>query len=150
MILDNLANASIYAALHPSIARGLEYLKRTDLATLAPGRHEIDGDRVYAMVSEYSTRMPEAGRWEAHRRYLDLQFLQRGTERVGRGPLDRFQAGQYDEAKDVAWLRGSGEFVTLAAGDFLIVWPHEAHMPGMAVDTPAPVKKIVVKIAWGS
>ncbi len=148
MILDHITNAHIYATMHPRIARGLEFLKRADLAALAPGRHEIEGDRVYAMVSEYSTKTPEAGRWEAHRRYLDLQFLQHGTERVGRGPLERFEIGPYDETKDLAFLSGSGEFVTLGAGDFLIVWPHEAHMPQIAVDAPAPVKKIVVKIAW--
>ncbi len=148
MIVDHITNAHIYAATHPDIARGLEFLTQVDLAALPPGRHEIDGDRVYAMVSEYCTKPPEAGRWEAHRRYLDLQFLQRGAERVGRGPLERFETGPYDEAKDVAFLRGSGEFVTLGAGDFLIVWPHEAHMPQIAVDGPAAVKKIVVKIAW--
>ncbi len=148
MILDSMTNAHIYAAMHPRIARGLEFLRKTDLAALPPGRHEIDGDRVYAMVSEYCTKPVEAGRWEAHRRYLDLQFLQRGRERVGRAPLERFEAGPYDETKDVAFLSGSGEFVTLGAGDFLIVWPHEAHMPQIAADAPAPVKKIVVKIAW--
>ncbi len=148
MILDNLTNARIYAATHPGIARGLEFLTQADLASLTPGRHDIDGDRVYAMVNEYCTRTPQAGRWEAHRRYLDLQSLLAGTERVGYAPLERFQVGPYDATKDVAFLCGSGEFITLHAGEFLVVWPHEAHMPGIAVDSPASVKKIVVKIAW--
>ena len=150
MIFDNVANANLYTALDARIARGLEFLKKTDLASLPPGRHEIDADRVYASISEYSTRPLTEGRWEAHRRYIDLQYLVRGTERVGHAPIDGMHAGPYDKEKDLTLLEGSGEFVTLRPGDLMILWPHEAHMPGIAVDGPVPVRKIVVKIAMQS
>ena len=147
MIFDQLSNAHLYAALGRPIETALEYLKRTDLAGLSPGRHEIEGVGIYASVSEYTTKLPDAGRWEAHRRYIDLQYVVHGTERIGHAPVDMLRAEPYDEEKDVMWLSGDGQFVTLVPGDFMLLFPTDAHMPGMAVDAPVAVKKVVVKIA---
>jgi len=55
--------------------------------------------------------------------------------------------GEYDEAKDFLHLSGSGDPVTLPSGSFMLLWPADAHMPCLAVDQPAPIKKVVVKIA---
>ncbi len=147
MIFDRITNAHIYAPLGRGIARALHYLEQTDLAALEPGRYEIEGASLYVVASEYSTKEPADGRWEAHRRYIDLQYVVRGTERIGHAMVDRLDAEPYDGQRDVMWLRGSGQFVTLEPGDFMILWPHDAHMPGIAPDSPAPVKKLVVKIA---
>ena len=62
-------------------------------------------------------------------------------------PTARLQAGDYIPEKDITWLIGSGDFVTLAAGQFAIVWPGDAHMPGLDAGVPGTVRKIVVKIA---
>ena len=147
MIFDHISNARVYAGIDPRIRRALEYLGETDLDALQPGRYELEGPDLCVIVSEYSTKQPAGGRWEAHRRFIDLQYLVRGTERVGYAPVERLQAGPDDDQKDVMWLSGSGQFASLQPGDFMILWPHDAHMPGMAIDSPAPVRKIVVKIA---
>jgi YhcH/YjgK/YiaL family protein len=147
MILDLVTNRHLYAPLGPAIARALDYLERTDLAALAAGRHELDGDRLYLVASEYLTKPAAEGRWEVHRRYVDVHVVVRGTERVGYAPAQRLDVTSHEEERDIAWLAGSGEFLTVQPGDFMVLWPGEAHMPGMAVDAPGPVKKIVVKIA---
>lgn len=149
MIIDLLANARLYSGLGAGIARGLEFLAGTDVKALAPGRHEIDGDRVFALVSDYPPKPPSQGRWEAHRRYLDLQFVASGVERFGVAPIGRLESGDYIAEKDISWLTGSGDYVTLAAGQFVIVWPGDAHMPGLDAGVPGPVRKVVVKIAVG-
>jgi YhcH/YjgK/YiaL family protein len=87
--------------------------------------------------------------WEARRRYIDLQSLASGTERIGYAPLGRLEPRPYDDAKDMLRLSGPGEFLTLGPGDFMLLWPGDAHMPGIAVDEPSPVKKVVVKIRLG-
>jgi biofilm protein TabA len=147
MIIDLLSNAHLYAALGPRIARGFQFLAETDLLGLTVGRHEIDGDRVFALVSDYEPKPLSAGKWEAHRRYLDLQFVARGVERFGIAPIERLQPGDSIPEKDISWLTGTGDFVTLAAGQFAIVWPGDAHMPGLDAGVPGTVRKIVVKIA---
>ncbi len=147
MVIDRIDNASQYVGLGPRIARALDYLRCTRLEALQAGRVDLDGDRVFALVSDYLTKPIELGRWEAHRRYLDLQSLGSGTERIGWAPLHRLREESREEQRDLTWLYGSGEFLTLRPGDFILLWPADGHMPGIAVEAPAPVKKIVVKIA---
>jgi biofilm protein TabA len=147
MILDLLSNAHLYAALGPRIARGLQFLGDTDLNALPAGRHEIDGDRLFALVSDYPPKPLSAGRWEAHRRYLDLQYVASGVERFGVVPVGRLEAGEYIPEKDITWMTGAGDYVTLGTGQFVIVWPGDAHMPGLDAGAPGIVRKIVVKIA---
>lgn len=148
MVSDLLANAHLYWALGPGIARGLQFLAETDLASLAPGRHELDGKRLFALVSDYTSKPPAEGRWEAHRRYLDLQYVVSGVERMGVALIDRLTAGDYDADRDLLWLSGTGDFLTFGAGQFMILWPGDAHMPGIDAGVPGPVRKVVVKIAF--
>jgi YhcH/YjgK/YiaL family protein len=149
MIIDRIEHARQYTGLGPGIARALGYLANTDLDALPPGRVDLDGDRVFVLVSEYTTKPVEQGRWEAHRRYLDLQSLARGTEQIGWAPIEDLHEESREEARDMTRLAGSGQFLTLGPGEFMLLWPADAHMPGVAVDEPAAVKKIVVKIAVG-
>ncbi|MCX6550067.1 MAG: YhcH/YjgK/YiaL family protein, partial [Acidobacteria bacterium] len=142
-----IARAHRYHALDARLARAFEFLQQTDLAALEEGRYELDGANLYALVQHYTTKRPDQGRWEAHQRYADLQCVVTGTERMGYGPLDRFTGLGYDAEKDVEFLTGSGDYLQLKAGEFVVLWPGEVHMPQMAVDAPGPVKKIVVKIA---
>lgn len=148
MVSDLLANAHLYWALGPGIARGLQFLAETDLASLAPGRHELDGKRLFALVSDYTSKPPAEGRWEAHRRYLDLQYVVSGVERMGVALIDRLTAGDYDADRDLLWLSGTGDFLAFGAGQFMILWPGDAHMPGIDAGVPGPVRKVVVKIAF--
>jgi biofilm protein TabA len=147
MIADLLTNAHLYAGLGPGIACGLRFLAETDLAGLAPGTHELDGRRLFALVSDYTPKPPAEGRWEAHRRYLDLQYVVSGVERMGVAPIERVAAGDYDADRDMLRLAGAGDFLTFGAGQFMILWPGDAHMPGVDAGVPGPVRKVVVKIA---
>jgi YhcH/YjgK/YiaL family protein len=146
MVIDHIAHANLYMTLGPRVARALDYLRQTDVGALAPGTYELDGRHLYAMVQEYTTKPLDEGRWEAHVRYADLQFLAHGIERIGYGPMTNFEQQGYDPGKDYAALAGSGEFLTLESGTFMLLWPGEGHMPGIAVEAPVAVKKIVIKI----
>lgn len=147
MIIDRIANAHRYSALGRRIGRALQHLQGTDMTSLEPGRVELEGPRLYIQVSDYVTKHPQEGRWEAHERYIDLQAVVAGAERIGYVPTVRLEAGPYDEEKDMTWLSGSGPFLPLLPGDFMLLWPGEAHMPGIALEEPAPVRKVVIKIA---
>lgn len=148
MIIDLLANAHQYEALGPRIRQAFDFLRRADLAALTPGIHEIDGRALYVNVQAFTTRPLAEGRWEAHRRYLDLHYVIEGRERIGYAPAGSLTLGVYDAERDFMPLTGeAGAFVPVTSGSFLLLWPDEAHMPGLAVDQPAPVRKVVVKIA---
>ena len=146
MILDLLSNAPTYFGLDTGLVIALSYLRQTDLMGLAIGRHQIDEDRVFALVSEYWTKTVAQSVWEAHRRHIDVQVLASGEEGVGVAPLAAMRADPYDAEKDVLFAKGDGDFVTLTPGRFVMLFPHDAHMPGVIAARPQHVKKIVVKV----
>jgi YhcH/YjgK/YiaL family protein len=149
MILDHLANASLYFNLHPHprIARALQALGDPGFLAKAPGRYELEGEKLFAMIQEYVTKPAEQGRWEAHRRYIDVQFVAAGVEVIGYAPLPELQVvDPYDAEKDVMFLQGTGSLLRVDAGMFAVFYPHDAHMPMLAVSAPQMVRKIVLKV----
>lgn len=159
MIIDRLSN--LQSGFYPNLfstqakAAGLAarlqaaftYLQQTDLENAEPGKVEIDGDRVFALIQEYQSKPRAQGFWESHRKYLDVQYVVSGVEHMGYANLSQLTMGEYDAEKDVLIHEGSGSFVLLPAGMFALMMPEDAHMPGIAVGNPHPVKKVVVKVA---
>lgn len=147
MIADTIRNAHLYRGLSPRIARAFDFLSSTDLQGAATGTFEIAGTQVYAIVQDYDTLPLNQGVWEAHRRHIDLQYMVSGTERIGYAQVGRMVPGAYDPTRDFLPLTGEGDFLTIGPGDFMLLLPEDAHMPRIAVGTPALVRKVVVKIA---
>lgn len=147
MIFDNIVNADTYANLNPRIKQAFDYLKQTDLNALPVGRVELDGKKLFILVQEYSSKLPGAGKWEAHKNYIDLQYIVSGTEKMGFAPITRLTLGDYNPDKDFQTLSGEGVFVPMQSGDYMLLFPQDGHMPGMAIDESTLVKKVVVKIA---
>lgn len=146
MIIDLLSNAAFYFSISDRLAAALRFLQETDPFTLAPGRHDVQGTDVYALVQHYESRPLEKGKWEAHRRYIDIQYLFEGEERMGYAPLEQARLGEYDDARDFQALQAEGDFITVRPDMFVIFAPQDAHMPNLAVAEPRPNKKIVMKV----
>lgn len=148
MILDRLTNADRYRNVAPLLWRGLEFLTSTNLSEVELGRHAIDGDRLYVMAQEYTTKLPADCQYEAHRKYGDIQTLASGTERIGWAHLAQMQENiVYSADKDVAFYMGQGDLFTLTPGAFAVFFPHDVHMPMVQAAAPAEVRKLVVKFA---
>lgn len=147
MIIDTLNHANLYAALTPRLAAGLEYLKKTDFTHMEPGKYEIDGSALFALVQRYTSNPRENGKWEAHRRYIDIQFIAQGIECMGYANIDALTVSQpYSDKDDYLLFEGKGDFLTVPANTFVVFAPQDAHMPGLALTTPQPVTKVVVKV----
>ncbi|MBF0498568.1 MAG: YhcH/YjgK/YiaL family protein [Candidatus Riflebacteria bacterium] len=147
MIINRLERAENWFVMGKRIKHALQYLRTVDPETLSPGRHELEGDRLFAMIQEYETKPIEKGFWETHRRYIDVQFVAKGVERIGWADADAMHEGPYDESKDLIVLQGKGDFLTVRPGTFLILGPRDAHMPCISPESgPGFVKKIVVKV----
>ncbi len=150
MIIDNISNASQYYSLGPRIKLALEYLQRFDAESVPPGRYEISGDEVFALVQDYATKPREAKRWEAHRDYIDVQFVASGSELMGYADRSALGPAEYDSVKDIEFPDGEGgEFLRVPAGTFVIFTPDDAHIPGVSIDGPEEVRKVVVKVRVG-
>ncbi len=147
MIIDRINNAHLYYAVNARFKHAFDYIYQIDVHTIPAGKYEIDGENMYALIQEYNTKLKEQGFWEAHRRYIDLQYVVQGAEGIGYANINHLQQGEYDAKKDFLPLFGEGDLVTLKSGSFVLLLPEDAHMPGMAVGESTPVRKIVVKIA---
>jgi YhcH/YjgK/YiaL family protein len=148
MIIDRLSNPSPLFELPKRLARALEYLRTTDMRSVALGRHDLDGDLLFALVQEYTTRAADQCVWEAHRRYTDVQFVVTGAERMGVASLAQMREREaYDAARDVTFFEPGAEFVTISAGMFAIFGPQDVHSPCHAAGEPILVRKVVVKAA---
>lgn len=147
MIVDSLNNAAMYYGLGERFEKALRYLRETDFDNVQPGRYEIDGSRVFALVQHYETKPREKGAFEAHQQYCDIQYVYAGAELMGYANLGHLKAGQYDQARDFTPAEGQPEYFELRAGSFALLAPQDAHIPQIAVQSPQAVKKVVMKVA---
>ena len=150
MILDRLEHARMYRPVAVDIARALDYLQETDLRELADGRYELDGERLFAIVQRYRPKPAAAARWEAHRKYIDVQYIVDGCERMGYTYLRKELVVEtpYDAQKDIIFYHAQGDLLEVPAGSFVIFTPHDIHAPSFTTERPEAPKevcKVVVK-----
>lgn len=150
MILDTLPHWRRYAAVNPRFTGAFRFLETVTPDTPV-GRHDIAGDTVYALVQRYRSRPEAALQFEAHRRYIDIQFVMQGREVIQWAPLATTSdvTAPYDATKDVALFAAPAAAlpVRMEAGRFLILFPDDAHAPCCVWDGPEEVLKVVVKVA---
>ena len=151
MILDQLVHADRYRNLSPGIAAAFDYLRTFRADETAPGRYELDGDRLIANVARYQTRLPEQAIWESHRKYIDVQFVAAGIERVGYVPLEQAPAvtQAYLPERDIIIYAPGEDSILFREGQFAIFFPEDIHAPNLAAGAPAEVCKVVIKVAVG-
>lgn len=153
MITATLENITQQALITPRIQKALEFLRQPQNVSLPDGRYEIDGAEIFAIVQSYDTKSEkEDPTFEAHRKHIDLQYVLSGKECFGWAPLDKLAVTiPYQPEKDILYGAVGTEdagFVTLSAGEMILVYPWDAHAPGLAVEASAPVRKMVIKILY--
>ena len=149
MIYDRFENLNLYCRPGTRLHRALVYAR--DVAcSVADGRTDIDGERLYASVATYETGPREERRFEAHRKYIDVQVLLEGEESIDVSldkDLPTLEA--YDEKRDVMFLKPPEHVASLPMnpGYFVVFYPHDVHRPGCHLQEKRRVRKIVMKVA---
>jgi biofilm protein TabA len=147
MIIDAGAFSHRYTSLHPLFERAFRFLADSDLRAFAPGRHPLEGDRMYVSIDHVEGRGRDGARLEAHRRYIDIQYTIEGAEEIGWMPLAACgpPAGAFDDTRDVGFFEGRPTtWLAVPEGTFVIFFPEDAHAP---LAGTGPLKKAIVKIA---
>lgn len=150
MIFDRLSNCEQYIKMNEKFKLAFDFLNNTDLKVIEDGSYEILGKEIYANVQSLSTKPIEEKKWEVHRKYIDIQLVISGKEKMGYGILDDFNeiTVPYSDEKDVEFLDGKEfNFVDVKEGNFVIFYPQDVHAPMLAVEKPMNIKKVIVKIA---
>jgi len=149
MILDRIDNTRLYLGLHAGFAKAFEILRDKTLAKKEDGKYPIDGDKIYYTLQRYTTKPLNEGKLEAHRKYIDIQFLLEGQELFGYASLKGLTAAQeYNSQKDIAFFNTPKEItkVKLEPGLFCILFPDDAHLSCLQLAGPTEVRKVVIKI----
>lgn len=150
MIIDKIKNAKTYINLSPRLTTALEFLAKADFSKKENGRYDIDGDNIYYLVQRYATKPIEEGRLEAHKKYIDIQFVAQGEENMGYCTVYDGLAIEtpYNMEKDVMFYKRPDKlsFVGLYKGMFSVLFPDDAHMPQRQIKGPSEVLKVVVKV----
>jgi YhcH/YjgK/YiaL family protein len=126
------------------------FLKNTNLDTIAPGKYVIDGDNAFVSVSEAPVKEFEATKWEAHKKYIDIQYIIRGKEKMGVVAIDKVKPiDKFDDAKDLGFYtapESEAKYYEANPEAFLVFFPADAHRPCIKIEGTDTDKKLVVKI----
>jgi len=148
MIFDELSNLQKYLAIHPLFKKVIEFVNSNNLEKLENGKIEL-GDNVIAIVDEYETGYIQDKFIECHRKFIDIQLVVSGIEKIGFCNRKHCKVTmEYSEDNDFEKVDGDLDFLTLRASEFAIFYPREAHMPGVIYSNNKKdkVNKIVFKI----
>lgn len=135
-----------------AIQKAVEWLKTNDLEHMEAGKYEIDGKKMYAMISDTKTEPVADRKPEAHKNYIDVQYLVTGEEKLGFVNIsEEYVPVTVNEEKDVLFyahedIKGES-FVNAKPGDFSVFFPSDIHRPGCAVNEPMAIRKAIVKIS---
>lgn len=147
MIIDSIKNISTYKNLSERFEKAFDFLSNQDLEKLEVGKYELDLDNLFVLIQEYTGKKEEEGKCEAHKKYIDIQYIISGIEKIGYAPVDTMEVvDPYNEDKDRCFVKFKGDFNVLTKDMFAIYFPQDGHMPGIEVIEGSTIKKAVVKI----
>ena len=147
MICDQLRNSAVYEAMSPAFQKAFQYLKTVTMDNLPGNRYEIDGDHIFAFSSTYDTLPAAERKLEAHRSYLDIQYVVAGVEAMGYIPTEGLEAEAPYKPDIVLYNTNQDVLIPAQAGTFMVFFPQDGHRPGCTWNVPSPVTKVIVKVA---
>ena len=147
MVFGNLDHIEEFSFLEEGIKECFDYARTHDLASFEKGSHEIDGERLFVNIVEYTTTVSEERFWEAHKKYLDVHLMLAGMEQIDLNFIQNMEKKEFVEKDDFLPLEGErNSFVQLKKGDFLVCYPSDGHRTAVAVNGPERIKKAIFKV----
>lgn len=149
MIIADLKDFKYYCKDNDKIERAFKFLLETNLEELETGKHLIEGEDIFALVQVYSTKDRNLCRFESHKRYIDIQFIVSGIEKMSCVPTHKLTLAEDDLIKnDKALYKDSsqGNDFVVNEGQFVVFYPEDGHKACIEADYSCQVKKIVLKV----
>jgi YhcH/YjgK/YiaL family protein len=128
-----------------------DFLKKNDPDKIPLGRYDLTENGAYATVSIYQTKNKDTAQYEAHRKYIDIQYVADGAEYIELLPLNLIKEEQkYDRENDVLFFESktAGEMLYADKKHYFVFFPEDTHKPCLKVNTSDAIRKIVVKIPF--
>ena len=151
MIIDKIDNYEEYLEEHPEFKAIYDFIKEDAAEQKADGSYELDGRKLFCNISTYRTELDKEVKFEAYKKYADLQYIYSGIEKIGWSPLGDIEENiiseEYSKGGDIAFYDGKSKFdFVLTKGTFLYLAPEDAHAPCQCAEKEMIVRKMVFKI----
>ena len=135
-------------SLSERIKEAVKYLESLNFDELEQGKIVVNED-FFVLIQSYETKLPEQVRYEAHKKYVDVQYIVEGKELIEIAPTGILEVDEpYSEEKDIAFYKPVKQAATvvLTKGGYVVLYPEDAHRPGVCVDEITTNKKLVGKV----
>ena len=107
------------------------------------------GDGIRCIGNYYETVSVATAVFEAHRKFVDLQCIVSGEERIGVAKAGTGVDTPYNEQKDVYFSQvAAEEYVEMKPGSVLCLFPEDMHQVSVQLEEGKPVQvaKMVFKV----
>lgn len=132
------------------IQKAIKYFKENDFVNMETGVYEIDGKKMYAQVFDATTQSIDKLRPEVHEKYIDVQFLASGKEKLGfTQDTGNYEVDERIDERDLTFYKSveNEGFITATPGCFSIFFPNDVHRPAIMADESMKIRKVVLKIS---
>ena len=149
MVFDVLENAEQYYCFGRLYRKAFEFLKANDIMALDLGRHDIEGDDLYALIQEYDTRTVDECEMETHLQYIDIQYIAQGYEYIAYADQKKMRPATYIRKNipdTVLYEKEYNNKLFMEKGDIAIFFLNDAHMPRRNALVPNTVRKVIIKL----
>lgn len=147
MILDRTSRMMMYSSVHKDLKKAFKFLANTDFSNAQEGAYNIKNTGILASIVAYDLHQVVDPMLERHKKHIDLQMIISGYELVGYEPFNEQECIKpYDSRNDYEYFEGNPSYFRLEPGMFALFFPDDLHMPGICIDCPVHVKKVILKI----
>lgn len=147
MILDSIQNLRLYQNVHEYFSLAIDFIERIDLNVIKEGKYEIDGENLFVNVFRYNTKSIEESKLEGHNKYIDIQVMLKGNEKVGYASLkDQKPVEKYNELTDLVYYHEDVSWFDFQENMFCVFFPCDLHQPAVVFDESCEVLKVVCKV----
>ena len=154
MIITNVNNEIQNKSLAKDIRFCIEFAKKNEnkILSLVNGSYDVGYNNIKMNLGKYFTKSENDKFWESHKKYLDVQIMINGTEKVAINDIRDMEVKSFDEEKDLTILEGDKAFdIIMKTGDVLVFFPNDVHKPELNVsenDDSGNIRKIVTKVVF--
>lgn len=149
MILDFTSNLEKYKSLSPNLEKGINHLLKNDYSQKEAGRYEVFENEIFVLVNKYNTKVVEECRLEAHKKFIDIQLMIKGNEKIGYTLLNnQIPSVEYSDENDVMFFDSEYDLFSLNENMFALFFPYDIHMPGIVNQKAEDITKIVMKVKY--
>lgn len=153
MLVFHKKDIPFYAKMDERLSEALQLIASGELDNEPVGKIVIS-ERLHCLVQEYETKEYSDTKWESHEKYIDIQYVCQGRERMDVWTVsDTLELQEVDQEADCRFYKEKkgaesekANQICCQDGMMAVFYPSDIHRPCICAGQPEWVKKRVFKI----